>query len=108
MKCQILFSGKNKKNISKCRQLKILPRVLSVNVNAAETVMIRLTSVCTGNILQHKTPFHVYLVWNLPARLMIHDIRSVTAVIMIVAVCCVWVRKPILPGTVERCYMCLS
>ena len=30
MNCQILFSGKNKKNISKCRLLKILPRVLSV------------------------------------------------------------------------------
>ena len=30
MKCQILFSGKNKKNISKCHLLKILPRVLSV------------------------------------------------------------------------------
>ena len=30
MKYQILFSGKNKKNISKCRLLKILPRVLSV------------------------------------------------------------------------------
>ena len=32
MKCQNLFSGKNKKNISKCRLLKILPRVLSVKV----------------------------------------------------------------------------
>ena len=31
MKCQILFSGKNKKNILKCRLLQILPRVLSVN-----------------------------------------------------------------------------
>ena len=30
MKCHILFSGKNKKNISKCGLLKILPRVLSV------------------------------------------------------------------------------
>ena len=30
MKCQILFAGKNKKNISKCCMLKILPRVLSV------------------------------------------------------------------------------
>ena len=29
MKCRILFSGKNKKNVSKC-QLKILPRMLSV------------------------------------------------------------------------------
>ena len=30
MKCHILFSEKNKKKISKCRLLKILPRVLSV------------------------------------------------------------------------------
>ena len=33
MKCHILFSGKNKKNISKCRLLKILPRVLSVKLH---------------------------------------------------------------------------
>ena len=33
MKCQILFSVKNKKNVSKCRLLKILPRVLDVNFN---------------------------------------------------------------------------
>ena len=31
MKYHILFSGKNKKNISKCCLLKILPRVLRVN-----------------------------------------------------------------------------
>ena len=31
MKCQILFSVENKKNISKCCLLKILPRKLSVN-----------------------------------------------------------------------------
>ena len=31
MKCQYLFSGKSKKNISKCL-LKILPRMLSINV----------------------------------------------------------------------------
>ena len=30
MKGQSLFSGKNKKNISACRLLKILPRVLSI------------------------------------------------------------------------------
>ena len=30
MKCQILFPGKNKKNISKCCLLKILPRVRNV------------------------------------------------------------------------------
>ena len=30
MKCHILFAEKNKKNISKCRLLKILPRVLSI------------------------------------------------------------------------------
>ena len=31
MKCQNLFPGKSKKNISKCRLLKILPRVICVN-----------------------------------------------------------------------------
>ena len=31
MICQLLFSGKNKKNISKSRLMKILPRVLSGN-----------------------------------------------------------------------------
>ena len=31
MKCHILFSGKNKKNISVCFLLKILPEVLRVN-----------------------------------------------------------------------------
>ena len=35
MKFQILFSGKNKKNISKCRLLKFLPRVLRVKVLVA-------------------------------------------------------------------------
>ena len=35
MKCQILFSGENKKNISICCLLKILPRVLSVNLDLA-------------------------------------------------------------------------
>ena len=30
IKCQNLFFGKNKKNISKCCLLKFLPRVLSV------------------------------------------------------------------------------
>ena len=31
MKCQLLFSGKNKKNISTCHLLKILLNMLSVN-----------------------------------------------------------------------------
>ena len=42
MKCQIPFSGKNKKNISKCRLLKILPRVLRVKMSSAAVV----TGVC--------------------------------------------------------------
>ena len=33
MKCQVLFPGKNKKNISKCHLLKILPRMLRVKRN---------------------------------------------------------------------------
>ena len=54
MKCQILFSGKNKKNISKCRLLKILPRVLSVKHSVFQLVAghicsdhTNLLSVCT-------------------------------------------------------------
>ena len=39
MKFQILFSGKNKKNISKCRLLKFLPRVLRVKERSAEDFM---------------------------------------------------------------------
>ena len=42
MKCHILFSEKNKKNISKCRLLKILPRVLSVKApvtTAADNIL---------------------------------------------------------------------
>ena len=33
MKCQSLFFGKNKKNISKCHLLKFLPRALSVEMS---------------------------------------------------------------------------
>ena len=33
MKCQNRFSGKSKKNISICCLLKILPRVLSINID---------------------------------------------------------------------------
>ena len=47
MKCQILFSGKNKKNISKCRLLKILPRVLGVKEQCAQYKMvIRANTIC--------------------------------------------------------------
>ena len=38
MKCQSLFSGKNRKNISKCHQLKILPSMQSVN-NVCHTAL---------------------------------------------------------------------
>ena len=39
IKCQNLFSGEFKKNISKCL-LKILPRVLSVNAHIASMILI--------------------------------------------------------------------
>ena len=44
MKCQILFSGKNKKNISVCRLLKILSRVLSVNANWKTCIFVTTDS----------------------------------------------------------------
>ena len=51
MKCQILFSGKNKKNISKCRLLKILPRVLSVN--QCMRLVTKKNVTLQGNKLNH-------------------------------------------------------
>ena len=52
MQCQILFSGKNKKNISKCRLLKILPTVLSVKIilNFVVHKGIEYTSTSMGRI----------------------------------------------------------
>ena len=46
MKCQNLFPGRNKKNISKYRLLKILPRVLSINVEKWKTPNHRRRHVC--------------------------------------------------------------
>ena len=49
MKCQILFSWKNKKNISKCRLLKILPRVPPVVVSAdcsKVVLLLQFFSLC--------------------------------------------------------------
>ena len=53
MKCQILFSGKNKKNISKCRLLKILPRVLSVKVKDRDHVYLGLQDIYSGTYDWH-------------------------------------------------------
>ena len=54
MKCQILFSGKNKKNISKCRLLKFLPRVLRVK-------NVTFCSVWFGSILFAQACLSEYL-----------------------------------------------
>ena len=43
MKCQILFPGKNKKNISMCHLMKILPRVLSVKANVVLPMLILIS-----------------------------------------------------------------
>ena len=44
MKCQILFSGKKKKNILKCRLLQILPRVLSVKKSSGYHIPVHNTT----------------------------------------------------------------
>ena len=40
MKCESLFFGKNKKNISECRLLKVLPSMLRVKAMGIEFLMI--------------------------------------------------------------------
>ena len=47
MKCQNLFSGKNKKNISKCRLLNILLRLLRVQ----GAIKFKLPSLHVGDQL---------------------------------------------------------
>ena len=62
MKCQILFSGKNKKNISKCRLLKFLPRVLSVKVAVVERLLyifIKPVMFCYHSHLYMQLPCHL-------------------------------------------------
>ena len=61
MKCQILFSGKNKKNISKCRLLKILPRVLSVKDGHSATNILQVsergnTSIKSSKLVNKPNP----------------------------------------------------
>ena len=51
MKCHVLFSEKNKKNISKCRLLKILPRVLSVKPNNFRNFFIFCINVDIEEVL---------------------------------------------------------
>ena len=53
MKCHILFSGKNKKNISKCCLLKILPRALFFSQNTCKLaiVLTRTVYILTTNEL---------------------------------------------------------
>ena len=60
MKCQILFSGKNKKNISKCLLLKILPRVLSIKIIHISS--LQLVSVPFGSC---RTSFCTLLFFSL-------------------------------------------
>ena len=40
MKYQSLFSGKNKKNISKCRLLTFFPRVLSIKIGMSACIEV--------------------------------------------------------------------
>ena len=52
MKCQVLFSGKNKKLISVCPLLKILPRALSIMKNILECCQINsflYSKLCINN-----------------------------------------------------------
>ena len=63
MKCQILFSGKNKKNISKCHLLKILPRVLRVNDGFSE--MLTSSNMCFCEERRRKKKLWIsLLIWS--------------------------------------------
>ena len=44
VKCQILFSGKNKKNISLCPMLKIVPKVLTTRLESFSAILFTVIS----------------------------------------------------------------
>ena len=58
MKCQILFPGKDKKNIPICRLLKILPRVLSIKRRSCNRYVIvqKLQNYLTASVAQLDAP----------------------------------------------------
>ena len=56
MKCQILFSGKNKKNISKCCLLKFLSRVLSVN-EPSHCIYIYIHTIVVARLTRSVSPY---------------------------------------------------
>ena len=63
MKCHILFSEKNKKNISKCRLLKILPRVLSVKIAMSRWADGRRASSEVYLFTFFKVIYYLYSEW---------------------------------------------
>ena len=69
MKCHILFSEKNKKNISKCRLLKILPRVLSVKTKRTVFVSSYFKSLyfakCFISLMSKTKQEHFSVTWHL-------------------------------------------
>ena len=66
MKCRILFSGKNKKNISKCHLLMILPGVLSVKQVYFIILPVLVTEiaglVANSVLIPHHSLWH--LIWS--------------------------------------------
>ena len=52
-KCQIPFSGKNNKNISKCGLLKILSRVLSVKVRTQVELFVYFILICKPTVFKY-------------------------------------------------------
>ena len=68
---QILFSWKNEKNVSKCRQLKILPRVLGVMVAHWSVHGKTYNKTCTkGRISPHTLSLHISsLIWAFANRM---------------------------------------
>ena len=56
MKYQILFSGKNKKNLSKCHLLKILPRMLSVKQASGKKCM-SVAQIGNWHLMNHRRQF---------------------------------------------------
>ena len=59
MTYQILFTTKNKKNVSKCTELKFLPRMLSVDIICVDEPIIEIKIRMSFVIFTFMHPMHI-------------------------------------------------
>ena len=95
MKCQILFSRKNKKNISNCCLLKFSPRMLSVNTGYRYTFKLLLQQFDLGRqcLLRHS----FLNLWD--------KYKNIVSLTLIISLLCDSGSRPEIGKTLTFCFL---